>query len=97
MTCSLSSRPTPGARIHHTSLAEIIRRALHQYAELIRQEEGQEPREETAIVSRNGEIWIPKKLRQELGVNPGNEFHVIQEPDGFKLRPVPPREGATRP
>jgi AbrB family looped-hinge helix DNA binding protein len=77
------------ARIHRTSLAEIIRRAVHQYAELIRQEEHALNAGQTAIVSRDGEIWMPAQLRDELAIQPGDEFEVVQEPDGIRLKRVP--------
>jgi len=40
-------------------------------------------------IDRAGRVVLPKPLRERLGVHPGTEFEVIEEPDRIILKPVP--------
>ncbi len=84
------------ARRQHKLLSAVMREAIHEYAEAIRLTRGADSHE-IAIASHNGEIWIPKALRQELRMEPGEEFRVTPLPNGLKLKrvnsPHEPREG----
>lgn len=39
-------------------------------------------------VSKKGQITLPKNLRKELGINPGDSVLITQKDDEFVLTPV---------
>ena len=42
----------------------------------------------TATLSVKGQIVVPAKLRKRLGLKKGSRVVIIEEPDGFSVRPV---------
>jgi AbrB family looped-hinge helix DNA binding protein len=45
----------------------------------------------THVVGPKGQVVIPKALRDELGIEPGDEVDFWQEDDHLALAPVRPR------
>jgi len=42
----------------------------------------------TATLSVKGQIVVPAKIRKKLGLRKGSLVAIIEEPDGFCVRPV---------
>ena len=40
----------------------------------------------SVTIDKLGRIVVPKPLRDRLGLVPGSELEVVEEPDGFSLR-----------
>jgi AbrB family looped-hinge helix DNA binding protein len=41
-------------------------------------------------VSEKGQITVPKRMRERLGIRPGDELDVVDEGDRIVLRKAPP-------
>ena len=44
----------------------------------------------TATLSVKGQIVVPAKIRKRLGLKKGSKVTILEEPDGFTVRPVRP-------
>jgi len=42
----------------------------------------------TATLSVKGQIVVPAKIRKKLGLTKGSRVAIIEEPNGFSVRPV---------
>ena len=42
-------------------------------------------------IDKAGRIVVPKPLRERLGLRPGSELEVIEQPEGVLLKRVEPR------
>jgi AbrB family looped-hinge helix DNA binding protein len=42
-------------------------------------------------IDRSGRIVVPKPLRERLGLNPGTELEVLEQPGGVLLRTIEER------
>jgi AbrB family looped-hinge helix DNA binding protein len=50
------------------------------------------PMSAIATVSSKFQISIPKEVRDQLGLRPGQKVAFIAKPEGFVIVPVPKRE-----
>jgi AbrB family looped-hinge helix DNA binding protein len=37
-------------------------------------------------VTKKGQITIPKEIREELGIRPGDEIEFVRDEDGFRIK-----------
>ncbi len=42
----------------------------------------------TATLSVKGQIVVPAKIRKKLGLKKGSKVAIIEEPNGFSVRPL---------
>jgi AbrB family looped-hinge helix DNA binding protein len=47
-------------------------------------------------IDKSGRIVLPKRLRERLGLKPGTELEVLDQPGGVLLRPVAERPAMTK-
>lgn len=47
-------------------------------------------------IDKSGRLLFPKRLRERLGLKPGMELEVLEQPDGVLLRPVGQRPSMIR-
>lgn len=40
-------------------------------------------------VTSKGQVTIPKKIRDELGIRPGDEIEFVQTDEGYQIRKEP--------